>query len=175
MQREETLRIEYGIGKSSAGKILVAKSTLGVCAVLIGDKDRDLEADLTRRFPTALITESLRSVKTELKTFIGLVEKPADRCAVRLDLRGSAFQRQVWNALQKIPCGKTITYSTIAREIGMPRSVRAVASAISANPVAVAIPCHRVIRSDGSLSGYRWGIGRKQLLLKKETALAGRN
>ena len=139
--------IFFAIGKASLGSILVAQSNKGVCSILIGDE--------------AGYEELVAKV-------VGLIEQPGTSLDLPLDIRGTAFQQRVWNALQQIPPGTTATYTEIAKKIGMPKAVRAVAQACGANALAVAIPCHRVIKNDGSLSGYRWGVDRKRALLERE-------
>lgn len=167
--------IRYAITTCSMGSILIAASAKGVCAILLGDEAEAMTRDLRRRFPGVTLTEADGSDNEPLRALVAqvihLIETPASHCDVALDVRGTPFQRRVWRALRAIPAGTTATYTDIARRIGEPRAVRAVAQACGANPIAVAIPCHRVIRSDGSLSGYRWGTDRKRILLRREAAL----
>ncbi len=159
--------IFFNTGECSLGSILVAQSAGGVCSILIGEDAMRLEKDLRHRFPKAnLIYE--QGHKELMTQVANLIEKPGAGLDLPFDVRGTAFQQLVWNALQRIPPGSTATYTDIARQIGMPRAVRAVARACGANALAVAIPCHRVIRNDGSLSGYRWGVERKRALLARE-------
>lgn len=166
--KTKTTDIEYTIGTSSLGKILAAWSKKGVCAILIDENAQLLIEDLQQRFRNANIICSDSSREIELQTIIGLIEHPQSSLNLPLDVQGTLFQQQVWQALQKIPPGETRSYTDIATAIGSPKSVRAVASACAANAIAVAIPCHRVVRQDGNLSGYRWGIERKAELLKRE-------
>jgi AraC family transcriptional regulator of adaptative response/methylated-DNA-[protein]-cysteine methyltransferase len=160
--------IHFAIGESSLGSILVAKSKLGVCAVLIGDDPRPLLKDLQDQFPKANLIGDESGYEELVAKVVGLIETPRLGFDLPLDIRGTAFQQRVWKALQQIPVGSTASYADIAKLIGMPKAVRAVAQACGANALAVAIPCHRVVRSDGSLSGYRWGVDRKRTLLHRE-------
>ena len=162
--------IRFAVGDCSLGSVLVAASEKGVCAILLGDDPDALVKDLQRRFRKANLIGGDRAFERLVSQVIGLIESPELACDLPLDIRGTAFQQKVWQALRKIPLGSTTTYAEIAARIGLPKSVRAVAGAIAANPIAVAIPCHRVIRTDGSLSGYHWGVARKRALLKKESA-----
>jgi AraC family transcriptional regulator, regulatory protein of adaptative response / methylated-DNA-[protein]-cysteine methyltransferase len=163
--------IRFAVGECSLGSILVARSDRGVCAILLGDDPDVLAKDLQDRFPNASLIGGERDFDRVVGQVVGFVDHPASAgFRLPLDVQGTAFQQKVWRALQMIPPGKTITYSELARRIKMPQAVRAVAGACAANPVAVAIPCHRVLRTDGSLSGYRWGVKRKKALLKKEMA-----
>ena len=161
--------IFFAIGECSLGSILVAQSKKGVCSILIGDDPQLLVHDLQDRFPKANLIGDESHYQELIAKVVGLIEKPGVGLGLPLDIRGTAFQQRVWKALQQIPPGSTASYSEIAAKIGMPKAVRAVAQACGANALAVAIPCHRVIRSDGSLSGYRWGVERKRVLLEKET------
>jgi len=162
------LRIRFGIGACSLGAILVAATDRGVCAILLGDAPEPLLQDLQDRFSGAEIVGGDPAFEDWMARVIGLVEMPSSGLDLPLDIRGTAFQQRVWEALRKIPVGATATYAEIARAIGLPAATRAVAQACGANPVAVAIPCHRVVRSDGALSGYRWGVARKRDLLQRE-------
>lgn len=162
------LRIRFGIGACSLGAILVAATEAGVCAILLGDAPEPLLHDFQDRFPAAEIEGGDPAFEGWMARVIGLVEAPGSGLDLPLDIRGTAFQQRVWTALRKIPVGSTATYAEIARAIGLPTATRAVAQACGANPVAVAIPCHRVVRSDGALSGYRWGVARKRALLDRE-------
>lgn len=169
----KTGEMKVAIGDSALGLVLVARSAAGISAVLLGD-DRDaLRHDLQRRFPGATLVEGDAALTALAARVIQMVESPArdvDGLELPLDPRGTAFQRTVWQALREIPAGSTATYTEIASRIGMPRSVRAVAQACAANALAVVVPCHRVVRSDGGLSGYRWGVQRKRALLDREAA-----
>jgi len=160
--------IRFALGQCSLGAILVAATDKGVCAIALGDDPATLLRDLQDRFPKAHLVGADRDFEALVARVVGFVEAPARGLDLPLDLRGTAFQQRVWQALRKIPAGTTTTYTAVARRIGAPRSVRAVARAIAANPVAVAIPCHRVVRTDGSLSGYRWGVARKRELIARE-------
>src|SRR5690606_35057672 len=160
--------IRFAVGECTLGSILVAASEKGVCAILLGDNPDALLKDLQDRFPKAQLIGGDKQFERVIAAVIGFVDAPRLGLELPLDVRGTAFQRRVWKALQKIPAGSTATYSEIAQRIGFPKAIRAVAGACAANAIAVAIPCHRVLRLDGSLSGYRWGVERKQALLKKE-------
>jgi AraC family transcriptional regulator, regulatory protein of adaptative response / methylated-DNA-[protein]-cysteine methyltransferase len=162
--------IRFAIGQSSLGAILVASSGKGVVAILMADDPDKLARELQDRFPRARLVGADKAYEALVARVVGLVEAPALGADLPLDIRGTAFQRRVWKALQDIPAGTTASYADIAARIGVPKAVRAVASACAANNLAVAIPCHRVVRSDGSLSGYAWGIERKRRLLQVETA-----
>jgi AraC family transcriptional regulator of adaptative response/methylated-DNA-[protein]-cysteine methyltransferase len=165
----EVANIIFTIDQSSLGSVLVAQSARGVCSILIGEDPALLEQDLRRRFPKAnLVAGANGQQELVAAQVVGLIENPGAGLDLPLDLRGTAFQQLVWNALQRIPPGSTTTYIDVARQIGAPGAVRAVAQACGANALAVAIPCHRVIRNDGSLSGYRWGVERKRALLARE-------
>ncbi|HTH79390.1 MAG TPA: bifunctional DNA-binding transcriptional regulator/O6-methylguanine-DNA methyltransferase Ada [Ramlibacter sp.] len=162
--------IHFAVGECSLGSILVAKSERGVCAIWLGDDPDALVRELQDRFPRAQLHGGDAEFEALVARVVGAVEHPRTRLELPLDIRGTAFQRKVWQALQAISPGETASYTEIARRIGAPQSVRAVAQACAANPVALAIPCHRVVRSDGALSGYRWGVERKAALLKREGA-----
>lgn len=165
---DNAVEFRFATGTCSLGHILVAESGKGVCAILFGDSSGTMVRDLQERFPQAKLTGG---DKGRLDDVIRLVEEPASEPDFPLDPRGTAFQQQVWKALQEIPACKTASYMDVAKRIGAPEAVRAVAQACGANPIAVAIPCHRVVRSDGGLSGYRWGVDRKRRLLNKEAVL----
>ena len=160
--------MRFAIGECSLGSILVAASAKGVCAILMGDDAGALLRDLQDHFPKAQLLGGDKKFEKLTAKVIAFVEQPATKFVLPLDVRGTAFQHRVWQALRDIPAGKTASYTGIAKRIGKPNSVRAVAGACAANPIAVAIPCHRVVRSDGNLSGYRWGIERKRALLERE-------
>lgn len=162
------IAMRFAIGECSLGAILVAASARGICAILMGDDPDALARDLQNRFPRAELVGSDAGFERWVAQVVGFVEQPRLGLDLPLDVRGTAFQQRVWQALQKIPAGTTATYSEIAQRIGAPKSVRAVASACAANALAVAIPCHRVVRTDGGLSGYRWGVARKRALLERE-------
>lgn len=160
--------IRFAVGECSLGSILVARSEKGVCAILIGDDPEALVYDLQDRFPRARLIGGDAEFETLVAQVVGFVEAPGIGLDLPLDVRGTAFQQRVWAALRDIPAGTTVSYSDIARTIGAPKAVRAVAGACAANGLAVAIPCHRVVRTDGGLSGYRWGIERKRTLIGRE-------
>jgi AraC family transcriptional regulator of adaptative response/methylated-DNA-[protein]-cysteine methyltransferase len=164
--------IRFAVGQSSLGSILVASSAKGVVAVLIGEDPDKLARDLQDQFPKAQLVGGDAKYEALVAKVVGLVEAPAVGLDLPLDVRGTAFQERVWKALRSIPPGKTATYSQIARRIGAPNSMRAVAGACAANKLAVVIPCHRVVRNDGSLSGYAWGVERKKALIDREAASA---
>jgi AraC family transcriptional regulator of adaptative response/methylated-DNA-[protein]-cysteine methyltransferase len=159
--------IFFTIGYSSLGSTLVAQSERGVCSILIGEDPARLVQDLRNEFPKANLVDE-QGHEELVARVAGFIDKPGAGLDLPLDVRGTAFQQLVWDAVQRIPPGSTATYTDIARQIGMPGAVRAVAQACGANALAVAIPCHRVIRNDGSLSGYRWGVERKRALLARE-------
>jgi AraC family transcriptional regulator of adaptative response/methylated-DNA-[protein]-cysteine methyltransferase len=161
--------IRFAIGECSLGAILVAASDVGVCAIMIGDDPDALARDLQDRFPRAELIGGDTGFEELVAKVIGLVEAPGLGMSLPLDVRGTAFQQRVWQALREIPAGKTVSYSDLAKRIGAPKSVRAVAQACGANAIAVAIPCHRVVRNDGALAGYRWGVERKRALLERES------
>ena len=165
-----TTEIRFAVGECSLGSILVARSEKGVCAILLGDDPDALARDLQDRFPHARLVGGDAGFEDLVAKVVGLVEAPAIGLDLPLDIRGTAFQQRVWQALREIPAGATASYAEIAERIGSPRSIRAVAQACAANPLAVAIPCHRVVRTDGALSGYRWGVERKRTLLDRERA-----
>lgn len=160
--------IRFAVGQCSLGAILVAATVRGVCAILLGDDPDALVRDLQDRFPKAALIGGDADFEHLVAKVVGVVEMPKLGLDLPLDLRGTAFQMRVWNALRDIPPGETMSYAKIAKGIGAPRSARAVARACAANPLAVAIPCHRVVRRDGGLAGYRWGVERKRALLKRE-------
>ncbi|TZG27417.1 bifunctional DNA-binding transcriptional regulator/O6-methylguanine-DNA methyltransferase Ada [Sphingomonas montanisoli] len=160
-------KIRYGIGTSSLGLVLAAVSDRGVCSILLGDDEGELATELGRRFPRASITAD-PDLGDTVAAVAALVEEPGRGLALPLDIRGTAFQQRVWDALRAIPAGETRSYADIARAIGNPRAVRAVAGACAANKLALAIPCHRVVHGNGDVSGYRWGTERKRALLSRE-------
>jgi AraC family transcriptional regulator of adaptative response/methylated-DNA-[protein]-cysteine methyltransferase len=162
--------IQFAINESSLGLVLVALSTVGVCAVLFGDDRSALRRDAQERFPGAALIDGDANLAARAAAVIALVETPSDRLDVPLDMRGTTFQQAVWQALREIPAGTTVSYGDIAARLGQPRSARAIAQACAANALAVVVPCHRVVKSDGALSGYRWGVERKRILLEREAA-----
>jgi AraC family transcriptional regulator of adaptative response/methylated-DNA-[protein]-cysteine methyltransferase len=161
--------IRFAVGECALGAILVAASAKGICAILLGDDPDALGRDLQHRFPRATLVAGDAAFETWVTQVVGFVDAPRIGLDLPLDIRGTAFQQRVWQALREIPVGATATYAQIARQLGAPRSARAVAQACAANPLAVAIPCHRVVREGGSVSGYRWGVERKRALLDRET------
>lgn len=165
--RGETIR--YAVAPCRLGYVLAAATERGICAILLGDQPRALVAELEQTFPNAVWDTPGRNFDVLLRGVIDLVETPARSAAtLPLDIRGTAFQQRVWNALRCVPPGTTISYAELARRIGSPKAIRAVGSACAANTLAVAVPCHRAVRADGSLSGYRWGIERKRALIANE-------
>jgi len=163
--------IRFAVGQCSLGAILVGATAKGICAIMLGGDAERLVRDLQDRFPKAQLVGGDASFERLVAKVVGLVERPGAAADLPFDLRGTAFQQRVWQALRAIPSGATTTYSDLAKRIGRPRAVRAVAQACAANPAAVAIPCHRVVRRDGGLGGYRWGIERKRTLLARESRL----
>jgi len=162
--------IRFAIAETSLGALLVAASEKGVCAILMGDNPEKLLQDLQDRFTRARLVGGDAKFEKLVAKVVGLVERPRKDLDLPLDIRGTAFQQRVWKALTTIPAGKTASYAEIAKKIGKPSAVRAVAQACAANSLAIAIPCHRVVKTDGGLSGYRWGVARKQELLAREEA-----
>jgi AraC family transcriptional regulator of adaptative response/methylated-DNA-[protein]-cysteine methyltransferase len=162
----ETIR--FAVGRCSLGDILVAASDKGVCAIFLGEEPDALVRALQDRFPRAELVGGDTAFERTVAQVVGLVEEPRAGLSLPLDIRGTAFQQRVWEALREIPVGTTASYAEVAGRIGRPEAVRAVAQACGANALAVAIPCHRVVRTDGSLSGYRWGVERKRRLLGRE-------
>ncbi|CAN7579994.1 bifunctional DNA-binding transcriptional regulator/O6-methylguanine-DNA methyltransferase Ada [Pseudoduganella sp. LjRoot289] len=160
--------IRFAIAGCSLGAILVASTDKGICAILIGDDPDLLARDLQDRFPKAELIGAEAEYEQVVAAVIGMVEAPEIGLDLPLDVRGTAFQQRVWQALREIPAGQTVSYAELAERVGAPRGARAVAGACAANAIAIAIPCHRVVRNDGSISGYRWGVERKQALLERE-------
>jgi AraC family transcriptional regulator of adaptative response/methylated-DNA-[protein]-cysteine methyltransferase len=163
--------IRFAVGQCSLGAILVASSKKGVASILLGSDPGELVRNLQDRFPKAKLIGADSDYEALVARVVGFVEAPGLGLDLPLDVRGTAFQQRVWQALQEIPAGQTVSYAEIARRIGAPKAVRAVAGACAANKLAVAIPCHRVVRNDGSLSGYAWGVERKRALLDREATL----
>jgi AraC family transcriptional regulator, regulatory protein of adaptative response / methylated-DNA-[protein]-cysteine methyltransferase len=161
--------IRFAVGETSLGAVLVASSEKGVAAILLGDDPNKLVHDLQDRFPKAELVGADPHYEALVARVVGFIEAPAIGLGLPLDIRGTAFQQRVWQALQEIPVGQTASYAEVARRIGAPKAARAIASACAANYLAVAIPCHRVVRDDGSLSGYAWGVERKRALLDRES------
>lgn len=162
--------LRFAVGRCSLGAVIVAASDRGIAAIELGDDPQRLVEGLQDRFPKATLIGGDEGFEALVAKVVGFVEAPSTGLDLPLDVRGTAFQERVWRALRAIPAGMTATYTDVAAAIGMPRAVRAVAQACAANPAAIAIPCHRVVRTDGSLSGYRWGIERKRALLEREGA-----
>ncbi len=165
---EESIRMT--VGDCSLGSILVAATEKGICAILLGDEPEILERNLRVRFPEARLIQGDADFDQLAAEVVAWVAAPASEFDLPLDVRGTDFQCRVWNALREVPAGATASYKDIAHRIGQPKSVRAVARACASNVLAVAIPCHRVVRADGGLSGYRWGVERKRRLLEREAA-----
>jgi AraC family transcriptional regulator of adaptative response/methylated-DNA-[protein]-cysteine methyltransferase len=163
------MTIRFAIGQCSLGAILVAATPVGICAILLGDDAGQLACDLQQRFPAAELIGADSDFEDTVAKVVGFVEAPRLGWDLPLDVRGTVFQQRVWDALRQIPSGATVSYAELAERIGLASGARAVAGACAANPVAVAIPCHRVVRNDGALSGYRWGVERKRALLARET------
>ncbi len=160
--------IRFAVGRCSLGSILVAVSEKGVCGVFLHDDPEELVRELQRRFRNAELQPGDGDFEQWVARVVGMVEEPWKETDLPLDIRGTAFQQKVWDALREIPVGSTSSYAEIAAKIGLPKAVRAVAGACAANAIAVAIPCHRVVRTDGGISGYRWGVERKRALLERE-------
>ena len=161
-------KIRFAVAQCSLGALLVASSKKGVAAILLGNDPDQLVRDLQDRFPKADLIGADSDYEALVARVVGFVEAPSLGLDLPLDIRGTVFQQRVWQALQEIPVGQTVSYSDIARRIGSPKAARAVAEACAANNIAVGIPCHRVVRNDGSLSGYAWGVERKRALLDRE-------
>ena len=164
----ETIR--FAVGECSLGSILVAATSRGVCAILLGDDPTALARDLEDRFPRAEVVGGDSEFEAVVAQVVGFVEAPASSLDLPLDIRGTAFQRRVWQVLRDIPAGATASYLAVADRVGSPKAVRAVARACASNPLAIAVPCHRVIQNDGTLGGYRWGVERKRVLLAREAS-----
>jgi methylated-DNA-[protein]-cysteine S-methyltransferase/AraC family transcriptional regulator of adaptative response/methylated-DNA-[protein]-cysteine methyltransferase len=160
--------IFFSADKSALGTVLVARSVDGVCAILLGTDVGKLQRDLAAQFPKNRLARNDAKLHGDLRKVLRFIETPANGLDLTLDIRGTPFQRRVWRRLLTIPTGRTVTYAALAARLGKPKSVRAVANACAANAIALAIPCHRVVRSDGTLSGYRWGVERKRTLIAKE-------
>lgn len=165
----QNTHISFALGQCSLGAILVAATDKGICCILLGDEPETLLQDLQDRFPKAQLSGGDADFESWMATVVGFVEAPQLGLNLPLDVQGTAFQQRVWQALRDIPPGSTASYTEIAERIGSPSAVRAVAQACAANKIAIAIPCHRVVRQDGALSGYRWGVERKRALLNRET------
>ncbi len=161
--------IRFATGECTLGTILIAQSALGICAILLGDEPDTLVRDLHDRFPHAAMAGNNEDYARLVARVVRFVDTAQTGLDLLLDVRGTAFQLRVWQALRGIPVGSTVSYSEIARRIGQPDAARAVARACASNMLAVAIPCHRVVRNDGGVSGYRWGVARKRTLLERES------
>ena len=163
--------IEFSNGTCVLGEILIARSSIGICAILFGSNAEELEGDLAARFPDSNLIRNEHGLRDDLSKVVRFVAAPNAGLGLTIDMRGTPFERRVWNALRTIPVGKPLTYAQLACRISEPKSVRAIACACAANPIALAIPCHRVIGHNGTLTGYRWGIERKLALINRETAM----
>jgi methylated-DNA-[protein]-cysteine S-methyltransferase/AraC family transcriptional regulator of adaptative response/methylated-DNA-[protein]-cysteine methyltransferase len=162
--------IEFVIGDCALGKVLVARSPIGVCAIRFGSTATEVEQDLSASFPDSRIGSSGRRLRYDLTKVLQFIAVPRDPLDLDLDIRGTPFQRRVWDALRTIACGRPLTYAQLACRVSGPKSLRAIAQACAENPIALAIPCHRVMGNSGSAAGYRWGIERKQALINREVA-----
>lgn len=164
----ENVDVRYALADCELGRCLVAESERGICAILLGDNDAMLISELQQMFPAADNAPADPTFQQHVREVIASLNHRDTPLMLPLDIRGTAFQQQVWQALCTIPCGETVSYQQLANTIGKPKAVRAVASACAANKLAIVIPCHRVVRGDGALSGYRWGVARKAQLLRRE-------
>ncbi len=162
--------IQYTIADSSLGRLLVAATSKGVSAVYIGDRDVSLKSSLEKEYPRAALTENKNGMKKWVGAIVDHLRGREPHLDLPTDVQATAFQRRVWEELRRIPYGSTRTYSEVAKAIGKPRAIRAVARACATNPVSIVVPCHRVVRADGNLAGYRWGTARKAALLKRESS-----
>jgi AraC family transcriptional regulator of adaptative response/methylated-DNA-[protein]-cysteine methyltransferase len=160
--------IRFATAQSSLGQLLVAATDKGVCWISLGKDANAMLRDLRRQFPKATLSSADQSLGQWVARIVAFVDRPSQSLNLPLDIQGTAFQQRVWKALREIPAGTTMTYTQLAKKLGMPSAVRAVARACATNPLSLAIPCHRVVRTDGSLAGYRWGIERKRMLLERE-------
>ena len=160
--------IGYAFGHATLGRVLVAEAGRGLCAILLGDTEAELAAELRARFPAAILAAAAPAFQAMVVRVVAAVDRPGEAHGLPLDIRGTAFQRRVWEVLGAIPAGRTMSYREVAARLGAPSAARAVAAACAANALAVAVPCHRVVASDGGLAGYRWGVARKRALLARE-------
>lgn len=160
--------IQYAIGDCEQGAILVARSTHGICAIFLGDDAPGLRGQLRDALPRSELVEAARLPRNDLDRVIRYVDQRVADGPIDLDIGGTPFQQRVWSALCNIPMGETLSYTQLAQSLGLPKAVRAVASACAANTLAIVVPCHRIVRSDGSITGYRWGAERKRDLLRRE-------
>jgi O-6-methylguanine DNA methyltransferase len=163
-------QIEFAVGNCALGKVLVARSSIGVCSIRFGSTAKELEQDLAASFPDSRIVFNNRGLRDDLIKIVQFIVDPRDPLDLDLDIRGTPFQRRVWDALRTIAFGKPLTYAQFARRVCGPKSLRAISQACAENPIALAIPCHRVMGNSGSMSAYRWGIERKRALINKEVA-----
>ena len=163
--------IRFAVGQAVLGQVLVGRSPRGICAIFLGEKAQALRVQLEAQFPGTELQADPAGLARELGQVVAFIDKDQSEGVINLDIGGTAFEQKVWQVLCGIPAGKTRSYGDVARDLGVPEAVRAVAGACAANVLAVAIPCHRVVRSDGSLAGYRWGVERKRALLASESAL----
>tara|TARA_R110000868_G_scaffold284605_4_gene545068 strand:- start:512 stop:1042 length:531 start_codon:yes stop_codon:yes gene_type:complete len=170
----QPLAIDYITGHCSLGGLLLGACELGICSILLGDDDESLLRDLQGRFPGANLQANPERLRPDMQQLLAFIERPRQPLELSMPLNsvGTAFQQQVWEELQQVNNGQTISYGELASRIGKPKATRAVASACAANPLAIVVPCHRVLRSDGDISGYRWGVARKRELLRREAAFA---
>jgi O-6-methylguanine DNA methyltransferase len=160
--------IQFVVGDCALGNVLVARSPIGVCAIRLGSTAAEVEQDLAASFPDSRIVSNSRWLRDDLTKVLQFIAVPRDPLDLELDIRGTPFQCRVWDALRTVPFGKPLTYAQLARRVSGPKSLRAIAQACSENPIALAIPCHRVVGNSGSMAGYRWGIERKQALINRE-------
>ena len=160
--------VRYAVGQTVLGMVMVGRSQQGICAIFLGEDEKALHDQLASQFPNTELQSAQIAMERELNQVVGFIDKGTFEGVVDLDIGGTAFEQKVWRVLCGIPAGKTRSYSDVARDLGAPEAVRAVAGACAANVLAIAIPCHRVVRGDGSISGYRWGVERKRALLAEE-------
>jgi len=164
--------IRFAVGRTVLGNVIVGRSQRGICAIFLGEEVQALRDQLVTTFPGIELQADQAALESELNQVVAFIDKDTSEGVINLDIGGTVFQQKVWQALCDIPAGKTRSYGDVARDLGVPEAVRAVAGACAANVLAIAIPCHRVVRSDGSISGYRWGVERKRVLLAEEAARA---
>ena len=164
--------IRFAVGRTVLGNVIVGRSQRGICAIFLGEEVQALRDQLVTAFPGIELQADQAALESELNQVVAFIDKDTSEGVIDLDIGGTVFQQKVWQALCGIPAGKTRSYGDVARDLGVPEAVRAVAGACAANVLAIAIPCHRVVRSDGSISGYRWGVERKRVLLAEEAARA---
>ena len=166
--KEKNGEIQYDIARSTLGLVLVARSSEGICSVIMGDDIEAVVAELQTRFPEARLQHTEDHLDPSTQAVVSYIESPSAMPDLLMDIKGTSFQTSVWSALCDIPIGTTVSYTDIAEKIGRPQSARAVAGACASNKIAILIPCHRVVRSSGKISGYRWGVDRKKILLERE-------